>query len=138
MDVILLEGWNEKEDCISEVSLIHNSQYDGKWIPKAITNSVDKREWKIIQISNSEYHTNLIVHVLENMFVVGFNLWRVQVGSLFDNLIIKIKEIIDNSFDYQKSKEMYNHQKGYHKKVKRSTNRRIVKKILNVIKYDQL
>merc|ERR1719447_1795387 len=70
--------------------MIDNPEYKGEWKPKQIDNPDYKGPWVHPEIDNPEYNeedAKSIVKYSENC-IIGFDLWQVKSGTIFDNLII--------------------------------------------------
>merc|ERR1711964_658512 len=60
--------------------------YKGSWFARRIDNPDYKGEWKSKQVPNEDFVEN--VHGYDDIGAVGFELWTVNSGSLFDNIIL--------------------------------------------------
>lgn len=80
------EDWDDEDDGEWEAPLIDNPEYKGEWKQKMIANPAYKGEWKAKQIPNPDFDPN--VHVYTDLGVAGFELWVVNEGSVFDNVLI--------------------------------------------------
>jgi len=78
--------WDEDEDGIYEPPMIDNPKYTGEWLPEKIDNPSYKGEWKPKQFENPEYVQD--VYTFDDISAVGFELWTVNKGSIFDNILI--------------------------------------------------
>merc|ERR1712202_12387 len=65
---------------------IDNPDYKGAWFARRIDNPEYKGEWKPKQIENADYVEN--VHGYSDIGSVGFELWTVNAGSIFDNILV--------------------------------------------------
>jgi len=67
-----------------------NPEYKGEWTPKMIDNPGYKGSWEHPMIANPEYkHDENMYKVCSNGCThVGFELWQVKTGTLFDDIII--------------------------------------------------
>lgn len=105
--------WDEDEDGIWEPPMIDNPKYKGAWFPEQIDNPAYKGEWKPRQLDNPDYVEE--VYPFEDIGAVGFELWTVNNGSIFDNILIcdsfdhakavgeKLKKIFDKEKDAKKA-----------------------------------
>merc|ERR1712168_947559 len=66
--------------------MIDNPDYKGEWKPEMIDNPDYKGEWKAKQLPNPDYRED--VYAYDDLAYVGFELWTVNKGSIFDNIII--------------------------------------------------
>jgi len=80
------EDWDDEDDGEWEAPLIDNPDFKGEWKQKMIANPAYKGEWKAKQVANPDYDPN--VHVYDDLGVAGFELWVVNEGSIFDNIIV--------------------------------------------------
>merc|ERR1712048_368572 len=89
------EEWDEEEDGSWEAPMIDNPKYKGDWIAERVDNPAYKGVWKAKQLANPDYVED--VYIYDDIGSVGFELWTVNKGSLFDNILIT------DSFDHAKS-----------------------------------
>merc|ERR1711871_756718 len=80
------EDWDDEDDGEWEAPLIDNPEYKGEWKAKRIDNPEYKGEWKPKQIANDKYDPQLVTW--KELTHVGFELWTVNNGSIFDNIYI--------------------------------------------------
>lgn len=65
-----------------------NPEYKGEWTPKMIDNPAYKGIWEAPEIDNPDYvHDDMLYHYKDTKFV-GFELWQVKSGSIFDNILV--------------------------------------------------
>jgi len=82
------EDWDEESDGEWEPPKIKNPDFKGKWKAKMIDNPAYKGKWIAPEIPNPEYfHDDMLYHH-PAMKLVGFELWQVKSGSIFDNIFI--------------------------------------------------
>jgi hypothetical protein len=83
------EDWDDEEDGEWEAPLIDNPEYAGEWKPKMIANPDYKGEWVHPMIPNPDYKADpkLYLRAVDSSYV-GFELWQVLSGTLFDDIII--------------------------------------------------
>merc|ERR1719234_2649144 len=67
-----------------------DDEMDGEWEPPMIDNPEFKGEWKPRQIDNPEYNADdaLTIAKYDENCKIGFDLWQVKSGTIFDNLLI--------------------------------------------------
>merc|ERR1712078_518184 len=65
---------------------IDNPDYKGDWYAKRIDNPAYKGVWKAKQIPNEKFVEN--VYSYDDVGSVGFELWTVNSGSIFDNIFV--------------------------------------------------
>jgi len=83
------EDWDDEEDGEWEVPTIDNPEYKGVWKAKRISNPAYKGAWVQKDIPNPEYaEDSSIYNVCKPCGAVGFELWQVKAGSLFDDIIV--------------------------------------------------
>lgn len=66
------EDWDENED----------------WAPRMMDNPEYKGEWSAPLIANPEYKPDPSLAVYENIKFIGFDLWQVKAGTIFDNILV--------------------------------------------------
>jgi calreticulin len=83
------DDWDDEEDGEWEPPLIDNPEYKGPWKPRMIDNPDYKGEWTHPMIPNPDYveDSELYIRCKECKYV-GFELWQVKAGTLFDDIII--------------------------------------------------
>lgn len=82
------DDWDEEDDGEWEAPMIDNPEYKGEWKAKRIENPDYKGEWEHPQIANPDYVEDNTVYKYDDFGLVGFDLWQVKSGSIFDNVII--------------------------------------------------
>merc|ERR1739845_326067 len=65
-----------------------NSAYKGDWSVKRISNPAYKGIWEAKKIANPEYEDDNMVYKYDDFGFLGFDLWQVKGGTIFDNVII--------------------------------------------------
>merc|ERR1719326_1497979 len=80
------EGWDDDEDGEWEAPVIDNPAYKGAWFAKRIDNPAYKGVWKAKQVPNPDFIED--VYPQEDIAAVGFELWTVNSGSIFDNILV--------------------------------------------------
>lgn len=112
------EDWSEEEDGKWEAPQIPNPAYKGEWSPRMIPNPAYKGEWKADMIDNPEYVADENLYKYDSNAAVGFELWQVKAGSIFDDIVItddvdKAKELAQVAMDRAKNeKEMFDKQEA--------------------------
>lgn len=123
------EDWDEEEDgeweapmvanpvCATvsgcgewKAPMINNPDYKGKWSAPMIANPEYKGQWRANQIENPDYYEINEPHKLAKFDAIGFELWVIQKGLLFDNIIISNDEearsiFTKETFEVRKSLE---------------------------------
>jgi len=73
--------------------MVSNPEYKGKWYPPRVENPAYKGEWKARQIPNPEHFEDAAPwKSLAPIGAVGFELWTMDDGVLFDNVLITRSE----------------------------------------------
>jgi calreticulin len=106
------DDWDDEDDGEWEPPMIDNPEYKGEWMPKMIDNPDYKGPWVHPEIENPDYKYD------DNMYKVcsggcthvGFELWQVKTGTLFDDIIItdsleEAEEFAKESFFKKKDAE---------------------------------
>lgn len=105
-----------------ERPLKRNPNYKGKWYPPMIENPNYKGIWKPRQIPNPDYF-ELDCPNLEAIDAIGIEIWTMQDGMLFDNILIAddvsdAKEYRDKywkpKFEVEKDKQKTEEEAGAH------------------------
>merc|ERR1719265_1958643 len=65
-----------------------NPDYKGEWSVKRISNPAYKGFWEVKKIDNPEYKHDDKVYSYADFGFIGFDLWQVKGGTIFDNVII--------------------------------------------------
>merc|ERR1711997_515978 len=65
-----------------------NPAYKGDWYGKRISNPAYKGIWEAKKIANPEYEDDDAVYKYSDFGFLGFDLWQVKGGTIFDNVII--------------------------------------------------
>jgi calreticulin len=84
------DDWDDEDDGEWEPPMIDNPEFKGAWKPTMIENPDYKGKWEHPKIPNPEFEQD------ENMYKVckdgcthvGFELWQVKTGTLFDDIIV--------------------------------------------------
>ena len=82
------DDWDDELDGEWEPAKVRNPEYKGAWRPKRIDNPNYKGVWVHPLIDNPEYKADPELGVYSNIGAVGFDLWQVKSGSIFDNIIV--------------------------------------------------
>jgi len=83
------EDWDDEEDGEWEAPTIDNPAYKGAWKPKMIANPAYKGVWVHPEIANPEFvDDKSMYHVCNPCTAVGFELWQVKSGTIFDDIIV--------------------------------------------------
>jgi len=82
------DDWDDEEDGEWEAPTKDNPAYKGDWYVKRISNPAYKGFWEAKKIANPEYEDDDAVYKFDDFGFVGFDLWQVKGGTIFDNVII--------------------------------------------------
>merc|ERR1711870_121895 len=82
------DDWDNEEDGEWEAPMKDNPAYKGDWYGKRISNPAYKGIWEAKKIANPEYEDDNNVYKYEDFGFIGFDLWQVKGGTIFDNIII--------------------------------------------------
>merc|ERR1719426_481227 len=82
------DDWDDEEDGEWEAPMKDNPEYKGEWIAKRISNPAYKGVWEAKKIANPEYVDDDSVYKYDEFGFLGFDLWQVKGGTIFDNIII--------------------------------------------------
>jgi calreticulin len=80
------DDWSDEDDGEWEAPMIDNAEFKGEFVAKRIENPAYKGEWKAKQITNDKFKAD--VYAFDDISHVGFELWTVNNGTIFDNIII--------------------------------------------------
>merc|ERR1719330_1149388 len=97
--------------------MIDNPNYKGEWKIEKVDNPAYKGEWNPKQLDNPDYVEE--VYPFDDIGAVGFELWTVNSGSVFDNVLLT------DSFDYAKDAgsavmSLFEKEKEAHKEWKKA------------------
>merc|ERR1711972_942624 len=82
------DDWDDEEDGEWEAPMKDNPEYKGDWYGKRISNPAYKGVWEAKKIANPEYEDDDNIYKYEDFGFLGFDLWQVKGGTIFDNVII--------------------------------------------------
>merc|ERR1711935_75975 len=82
------DDWDDEEDGEWEAPMKDNAAYKGDWYGKRISNPAYKGVWEAKKIANPEYVDDNEVYKFADFGFIGFDLWQVKAGSIFDNVIV--------------------------------------------------
>lgn len=82
------EDWDDEMDGEWEPPMVDNPEYKGEWKPKQIDNPNYKGPWIHPEIDNPEYSPDPELYLQKEVCAVGFDLWQVKSGTIFDNVLI--------------------------------------------------
>merc|ERR1711971_821727 len=79
---------DDEEDGEWEAPMKDNPEYKGDWSAKRISNPAYKGFWEQKKIANPEYKDDDNLYKYADFGFLGFDLWQVKGGTIFDNIII--------------------------------------------------
>lgn len=84
------EDWDDEDDGEWEPPMVDNPDYKGPWSPKMIDNPDYKGEWVHPIIPNPDYVYDDKMYAVcpDGCTHVGFELWQVKSGTIFDDIMI--------------------------------------------------
>merc|ERR1711998_400689 len=82
------DDWDDEEDGEWEAPMKDNPEYKGDWTGKRISNPNYKGFWEAKKIANPEFVDDDAVYKYSEFGFIGFDLWQVKGGTVFDNIII--------------------------------------------------
>merc|ERR1712232_1087831 len=82
------DDWDDEEDGEWEPPMKDNPAFKGEWYVKRISNPAYKGIWEAKKIDNPEYEDDDSVYKYADFGFIGFDLWQVKGGTIFDNVII--------------------------------------------------
>merc|ERR1712048_1357990 len=82
------DDWDDEEDGEWEAPMKDNPEFKGEWIAKRISNPDYKGFWEAKKIANPEYEDDDSVYKYADFGFIGFDLWQVKGGTIFDNVMV--------------------------------------------------
>ena len=82
------EDWDDEMDGEWEPPMVDNPDYKGEWQPKQLDNPNYKGAWEHPEIDNPEYKPDKNLYLRKELCTIGFDLWQVKSGTIFDNVLI--------------------------------------------------
>ncbi|EDW42850.1 calreticulin [Drosophila sechellia] len=82
------EDWDDEMDGEWEPPMIDNPEFKGEWQPKQLDNPNYKGAWEHPEIANPEYVPDDKLYLRKEICTLGFDLWQVKSGTIFDNVLI--------------------------------------------------
>jgi len=81
------EDWDDEDDGEWEAPTVDNPAYKGVWTPTMVDNPAYKGEWEHPTVANPLYAPDTYAKY-DALGYVGFELWTVNAGSVFDNVLV--------------------------------------------------
>merc|ERR1739846_268336 len=82
------DDWDDEEDGEWEAPMKDNPAYKGDWYVKRISNPAYKGVWEAKKIANPDFEDDDTLYKYDSFGFIGFDLWQVKGGTIFDNVII--------------------------------------------------
>ncbi|EDV93893.1 calreticulin [Drosophila grimshawi] len=82
------EDWDDEMDGEWEPPMVDNPEYKGEWQPKQLDNPNYKGTWEHPEIDNPEHSPDDKLYLRKEICTLGFDLWQVKSGTIFDNVLI--------------------------------------------------
>ena len=82
------EDWDDDTDGEWEPPNVPNPGYKGEWKPKQIDNPKYQGVWVHPQVPNPEYQPDDSLCSYDDFGSIGFDIWQVKSGTIFDNVLI--------------------------------------------------
>merc|ERR1739841_83835 len=92
------DDWDDEEDGEWEAPMKDNPEFKGEWSVKRISNPAYKGVWEAKKIDNPEYEDDNEIYKYDEFGFIGFDLWQVKGGTIFDNIIITDDKAEADSF----------------------------------------
>ncbi|XP_054709770.1 calreticulin-like [Uloborus diversus] len=87
-DAVKPEDWDDEMDGEWEPPQINNPAFKGEWKPRLLDNPNYKGPWIHPEIDNPEYVPDATLYKYDEICGIGFDLWQVKSGTIFDNVLI--------------------------------------------------
>ncbi|UJR08285.1 hypothetical protein I4U23_012557 [Adineta vaga] len=110
------EDWDDEIDGAWEPPSVDNPEYKGVWKARQIDNPAYKGPWVHPEIDNPDYEDDPNLYLFKDLGVIGFDLWQVKSGTIFDNVIIS--DSVQSAEEF--GKETWGKTKDAEKKMKDS------------------
>merc|ERR1719470_257565 len=112
--------------------MINNPEYKGEWKPKQIDNPAYRGEWIHLEIDNPEYTADDSLYKFDDIANIGFEIWQVKSGTIFDNIIVtddikEAEEFAKDTFFKTKEEERKMQRKKTRKQMRQKHQRRRLK-----------
>merc|ERR1711879_532351 len=82
------DDWDDEEDGEWEAPMKDNEAYKGDWSAKRISNPAYKGIWEAKKIANPKFEDDDKLYKYADFGFIGFDLWQVKGGTIFDNIVI--------------------------------------------------
>jgi len=108
------EDWDDEIDGAWEPPMVDNPDYKGVRKARQIDNPDYKGAWVHPEIDNPDYEEDPNLYLYKDLGIIGFDLWQVKSGTIFDNMIIT--DNVQRAEDF--GKETWGKTKDAEKKMK--------------------
>merc|ERR1719412_1100910 len=105
------DDWDDEEDGEWEAPMKDNPAYKGDWHVKRISNPAYKGVWAAKKIPNPEFVDDDALGQYADFGFLGFDLWQVKGGTIFDNVIIT-DDVAEADAFAKKWKALSDHEKA--------------------------
>lgn len=83
------DDWDDEDDGEWEAPMLDNPDFKGPWTPKMIDNPAYIGPWEHPMIPNPDFVDDAnVYHTCKDCMYVGFELWQVKSGTIFDDILI--------------------------------------------------
>lgn len=82
------DDWDDEMDGEWAPAKINNPEYRGEWKAKQIDNPAYKGPWIHPEIDNPDYSPDEFLYRYSDIGAIGFDLWQVKSGTIFDNILL--------------------------------------------------
>jgi len=82
------DDWDDEADGDWEAPMVDNPDFKGEFKAKKIENPDYKGVWVHPEIDNPDYVDDDQLYKYTDVAAVGFDLWQVKAGTIFDNVIV--------------------------------------------------
>merc|ERR1719274_12922 len=110
------DDWDDEEDGEWEAPMKDNPEFKGEWYVKRISNPAYRGVWNAKKIANPEFKDDDSIYAYEDFGFIGFDLWQVKGGTIFDNIIIT-DDVAEADKFAEKWKALSAHEKEEKKKA---------------------
>lgn len=86
------EDWDDEMDGEWSPAKINNPDFKGEWKAKQIDNPAYKGPWVHPVIANPDYTEDDALYKFTDIGAIGFDLWQVKAGTIFDNILLTADE----------------------------------------------
>jgi calreticulin len=84
------EDWDDEDDGEWEPPMVSNPDFVGEWKPKMIANPAYEGQWEHPMLANPDFVEDDSMYQVckDECTHVGFELWQVTAGTVFDDIIV--------------------------------------------------